>query len=93
MMTDTWPLPPWFWQRLYAAGEKRWGTDEAVFNSILVLQSYPQLRAVFEQYAKITKKDIEDSIKSEMSGDLKSGMLTIGYTSGYLCLWMTCNEF
>nr|XP_022317073.1 annexin A4-like [Crassostrea virginica] len=64
-------------KRLYAAGEKRWGTDEAVFNSILVLQSYPQLRAVFEQYAKITKKDIEDSIKSEMSGDLKSGMLTI----------------
>ncbi|XP_022317073.2 annexin A4-like [Crassostrea virginica] len=64
-------------KRLYAAGEKRWGTDEAVFNSILVLQSYPQLRAVFEQYAKITKKDIEDSIKSEMSGDLKAGMLTI----------------
>lgn len=55
-----------------------WGTDEAVFNSILVSQSYPQLRAVFEQYNVIAGKDIEDSIKSEMSGDLKAGMLAIG---------------
>jgi hypothetical protein len=55
-----------------------WGTDEAVFNSILVSQSYPQLRAVFDQYAKVAKKDIEDSIKSEMSGDLEDGMLAIG---------------
>ncbi|XP_061191538.1 annexin A4-like [Saccostrea echinata] len=64
-------------KRLHDAGEKMWGTDEAVFNSILVLQSYPQLRAVFDQYSKIAKKDIEDSIKSEMSGDVKAGMLAV----------------
>ncbi|XP_062586906.1 annexin A4-like [Saccostrea cucullata] len=64
-------------KRLYEAGENMWGTDEAVFNSILVLQSYPQLRAVFDMYSNIAKKDIEDSIKSEMSGDLKAGMLAV----------------
>lgn len=64
-------------KKLYNAGEKRWGTDEAVFNSILALQSYSQLRAVFNMYVKVANKDIEDSIKSEMSGDLEAGMLAI----------------
>lgn len=66
------------WQKLYNAGEKKWGTDEAVFNSILAVQSYSQLRAVFDMYVKVANKDIEDSIKSEMSGDLKAGMIAIG---------------
>lgn len=29
-------------------------------------------------YVKVANKDIEDSIKSEMSGDLEAGMLAIG---------------
>lgn len=36
------------------------------------------MRAVFESYKKIAGKDIEDSLKSEMSGDLLNGLLTIG---------------
>ena len=44
----------------------------------LFFRSYPQLRATFEEYQKLGKKDIEDAIKSEMSGDIKNGMLTIG---------------
>jgi regulatory protein YycI of two-component signal transduction system YycFG len=43
-----------------------------------VSRSYPQLRATFEEYKKISKKDIEEALKSEMSGDLLRGMLTIG---------------
>ena len=35
---------------------------------------------MFQEYAKISEKDIEDIIKSEMSGDIKKGMLTIGET-------------
>ena len=67
-----------FPQRIYQAGEKRWGTDENTFNMILASQSYEQLRAVFDAYGKVSGKDIEHAIKSEMSGDLSTGMLTIG---------------
>nr|XP_002738031.2 PREDICTED: annexin A11-like isoform X1 [Saccoglossus kowalevskii] len=62
---------------LYDAGEKKWGTDESRFNVILCSRSFPQLRATFDEYGKIAKRDIEKSIKSEMSGDLERGMLTI----------------
>nr|KAG5700519.1 hypothetical protein BaRGS_025231 [Batillaria attramentaria] len=64
-------------QALFEAGEKKWGTDESRFNVVLVSRSYPQLRATFQEYAKLANKDIEDSISSEMSGDLKKGMLAI----------------
>ncbi|XP_060580366.1 annexin A6-like [Ruditapes philippinarum] len=64
-------------KELYQAGEKKWGTDESKFNTILVTRSYPQLRATFEEYQKISKKDIEGALKSEMSGDILRGMLTV----------------
>ena len=41
-------------------------------------RSYPQLRATFEEYGKLSKKDIEEVLKSEMSGDILRGMLTVG---------------
>ena len=69
--------PPSF-QALYAAGEAKLGTDESRFNSILAVQSYEQLRVVFEEYQKVSKHTIEQAISSEMSGDLKDGMLAIG---------------
>ncbi|KAK3106197.1 hypothetical protein FSP39_014869 [Pinctada imbricata] len=62
---------------LLDAGEAKWGTDESRFNVILASRSYPQLRATFEEYQKVSKKDIEETLKSEMSGDLLSGMKTI----------------
>ncbi|GFN89719.1 Annexin [Plakobranchus ocellatus] len=64
-------------QELLAAGEKNWGTNESAFQKILVTRSYAQLRATFQEYAKIANKDIEDTIRSELSGDLEKGMLTI----------------
>ena len=48
------------------------------FNAILCQRSFPHLRAVFDQYKTISKKDIEDAIKSEFSGDIKNSLLTIG---------------
>ncbi|XP_064383973.1 annexin A4-like [Halichondria panicea] len=64
-------------QALYQAGEARWGTDESKFNHILASRSFSHLRMVFDQYSKICKYDIEQSISREMSGDLKEGMLAI----------------
>jgi hypothetical protein len=67
-----------FLQELYQAGEKQLGTDESKFNQILCSQSHEQLRLVFQEYQNIAHKSLEQSIKSEMSGDLEAGMLAIG---------------
>ncbi|CAG5125751.1 unnamed protein product [Candidula unifasciata] len=64
-------------QRLYEAGERRWGTDENTFNMVLASQSYEQCRAVFAEYGQIAKHDIEQGIAKELSGDVSKGMITI----------------
>ncbi|KAF7257933.1 hypothetical protein EG68_05677 [Paragonimus skrjabini miyazakii] len=64
-------------EELYRAGEKKLGTDESKFNMILAAKSFAHLRLVFEEYAKVSKNDIEKALKSEMSGDLLKSMLAI----------------
>lgn len=65
-------------QALFQAGAKKWGTDESMFNRILCTLSHDQLKLVFEEYANVSGgKTIEAAIKSEMSGNLKDGMLAI----------------
>uniref|UniRef100_A0A4W4G713 Annexin n=1 Tax=Electrophorus electricus TaxID=8005 RepID=A0A4W4G713_ELEEL len=63
--------------KLYAAGEHKLGTDESQFNAILCSRSKPHLRQVFLEYQQMCGKDIEKSICKEMSGDLESGMLAV----------------
>ncbi|NWR79865.1 ANXA4 protein, partial [Centropus unirufus] len=64
-------------QCLYEAGEQRWGTDEAQFIAILCTRNRYHLLRVFDAYRGIAGKDITDSIKSEMSGDLEDALLAV----------------
>ncbi|TPP57288.1 Annexin [Fasciola gigantica] len=64
-------------QALYQAGEKMLGTDESTFNRILVAKSVPHVRAVIEAYGEVSKKDFEQALKSEMSGDLLRSFLAV----------------
>ena len=41
-------------QKLFQAGEKKLGTDESAFLSILAIRHYFQLRATFEEYVKVS---------------------------------------
>lgn len=59
------------------AAAKGLGTDEVEFQRILVSRGREHLKEVFVEYEKLAGKSIESTIKSEMSGNLKSAYLTI----------------
>ncbi|XP_052267220.1 annexin A7-like isoform X2 [Dreissena polymorpha] len=63
--------------KLFQAGEKKLGTDESAFLSVLAIRNYFQMRATFEEYVKISGRDILSSIDREMSGDLKDGFMAL----------------
>uniref|UniRef100_A0A3Q3G7Q6 Annexin n=1 Tax=Labrus bergylta TaxID=56723 RepID=A0A3Q3G7Q6_9LABR len=62
---------------IYEAGEARWGTDEVKFLTVLCVRNQKHLLRVFEEYKKISGREIEDSIKREMSGCLEDVFLAI----------------
>ncbi|KAM6975545.1 annexin A3-like isoform 1-T2 [Tautogolabrus adspersus] len=62
---------------LYEAGEKKWGTDEAKFIDILCHRSVPQLRQTLVEYKNLSKKTLQESIESEMSGDLEKILVAV----------------
>uniref|UniRef100_A0A669DUZ4 Annexin n=1 Tax=Oreochromis niloticus TaxID=8128 RepID=A0A669DUZ4_ORENI len=64
-------------QALYEAGEKKWGTDEGKFIDILCHRSVPQLRQTLIEYKNISKKTLQESIKSEMSGNLEKLLVAV----------------
>jgi len=45
-------------QALVEAGIAKFGTDESKFNTLFCDRSDPQLRAIFNEYAKLTGKSI-----------------------------------
>ncbi|XP_036972694.1 annexin A4 [Acanthopagrus latus] len=64
-------------KEIYEAGEARWGTDEVKFLTVLCVRNRNHLLRVFAEYQKISGRDIEDSIKREMSGCLEDVFLAI----------------
>ncbi|RUS89811.1 hypothetical protein EGW08_002423 [Elysia chlorotica] len=64
-------------KQLYKAGEKRWGTDEETFNRIFSSRDYYQLRATWDEYVKLTQRDILNSVDRETSGDFRAGLRAI----------------
>ncbi|XP_067031902.1 uncharacterized protein [Acropora muricata] len=61
-------------ESLLEAGIKKWGTDEETFIEIFTTRSFAQLRAMLPEYKKWAKCEMEDTISSEMSGDLCEGL-------------------
>ncbi|GAA6096991.1 annexin A4 [Tachysurus ichikawai] len=64
-------------KEIFDAGEARWGTDEVKFLTILCVRNRNHLLRVFQEYQQISGRDIEDSIKREMSGCLEDVFLAI----------------
>lgn len=64
-------------QDLFEAGEKKWGTDEVKFLMVLCSRNRNHLLHVFDEYKRISQKDIEQSIKSETSGSFEDALLAI----------------
>lgn len=66
-------------QILYDAGVgKNNDTDEEEFIRILNTRSFPQLQETFEEYQRLAGAPIEDALREEFDGDMKSGLLAIG---------------
>ncbi|XP_060765394.1 annexin A4 [Neoarius graeffei] len=64
-------------KEIFEAGEARWGTDEVKFLTILCVRNRNHLLRMFQEYQQISGRDIEDSIKREMSGCLEDVFLAI----------------
>lgn len=49
-----------------------------VFNRIFASESFDQLRMVFDEYYKLTGRQIEQALRNEMSTSVERAFLTVG---------------
>ena len=64
-------------QNLYKAGEKRWGTDESVFNQIFSTRSNAEIACINQCYINLRGKGLDKAIDNEFSGDNKKLFMTL----------------
>ena len=66
-------------KELYEAGEKKWGTDDSVFNKIFALRSPLEIACISRFYHKLTGHTILQAINNEFSGDVKKLLNAVVY--------------
>jgi len=66
-------------KELYEAGEKKWGTDDSVFNKIFALSSPMEIACISRAYHKLTGHTILQAINNEFSGDIKKLLTAVVY--------------
>ena len=66
-------------KELYEAGEKKWGTDDSVFNRIFSLRSPLEIACISRAYHKLTGHTILQAINNEFSGDIKKLLNAVVY--------------
>ncbi|XP_060066615.1 annexin A7-like [Ylistrum balloti] len=64
-------------QKLFEAGQDRWGTDEETFNRIFSTRDPYQLKRTYAEYVKLSQCDIENAVDDETSGDFKMALYTL----------------
>ncbi|XP_033754310.1 annexin A4-like [Pecten maximus] len=64
-------------QKLFEAGQDRWGTDEETFNRIFSVRDPYQLRRTYAEYVKLSQCDIENAVEEETSGDFEMALYTL----------------
>jgi len=64
-------------ETLYKAGEKRLGTDDKVFITILTQRSSEHIQAVSKVYEKEHGHPLKEAIEKEMSGNMERVMLAL----------------
>lgn len=62
---------------LYKSGEGKLGTDEETFNKVFALSSPPELFSINNFYTELTSKSLEDAVKKEFSGSMKTALKAI----------------
>ena len=66
-------------KELYETGEKKWGTDDSVFNQIFALRSPLEIACISRAYHKLTGHTILQAINNEFSGDIKKLLTAVVY--------------
>lgn len=66
-------------KELYEAGEKKWGSDDSVFNKIFALRSPMEIGCISRAYHKLTGHTILQAINNEFSGDFKKLLIAVVY--------------
>uniref|UniRef100_A0A8D3DDN2 Annexin n=1 Tax=Scophthalmus maximus TaxID=52904 RepID=A0A8D3DDN2_SCOMX len=77
MFHENLTLPPGPFQELAEACNADSDDMEVKFMSILCTRSFPHLRKVMQEFVRYTNKDIEQTIKKDMSGDVKNAFYAI----------------